>query len=146
MNETDSGPAGFYFDGCHGETTFVNCRASNGDDTAYVQGLLDRGLPIPAGIYSCQDGVRVPAGYMELAREAGRQPDAEGGFPLCSDPELPAVFTFRDNNPGGVTLGRISPNPHAPAGEPQTDVWIGRDGTGITYSPEQIVIDGAAGA
>jgi hypothetical protein len=88
------------------------------DGTAYVQGFLDRGLPVPPGEYWCPDGVTVPADYIARAEAAGRELDAGvGGWPLSGLPA--AVMRYR----GGWALlsGVVLPG-HA------TAVSLGRDG------------------
>lgn len=89
-DETTAG--GFFFEGGPAAVTFTNCRASDGDDTAYVQGFLDQGVPLPPGDYRCPDGVTVPGDYCELATAAGRTPGDDGSFRVA---DAPAVIRFR---------------------------------------------------
>ena len=101
------------------------------DDTAYVQGFLDRGLPVPDGDYSCPDGAVIPGAYIERAKAAGREQDYPGdGFRLSEGPGA-ARITFRDGS-YVILSGYITPGPRPPGEGVPGDVLLGKNGNCIT--------------
>lgn len=111
------------------------------DDTAYVQGYLDRGLPVPEGMYYCPDGVTLCCpDYFEQAEAAGREPDRSGGgFSLSEGPGY-ACLEFRW---GGYTIlsGWIAPP--ADGSAPRGDIGIGVEDCAFRYPvPEPAALDG----
>jgi hypothetical protein len=55
------------------------------NDAAFVQGYIDRGELIPAGVYDCPK-VSIPTGYVTRAEAVGREPDMPGGWFSLAEP------------------------------------------------------------
>ena len=77
------------------------------DDTAYVQGFIDRGELIPAGVYYCPGGIEVPADYIERAKAAGRM-SSGGKWPLGASLDGPHGVRCNWRHGGWMILGSVS--------------------------------------
>jgi hypothetical protein len=103
------------------------------DDTAYVQGFIDKGALIPFGEYFCPDGVVFPGDYLDRARAAGRVPDPspeapEGAFRMSDPPGAKLTFAWG----GAVELtGWILP-PREKTASPG-DILVGKDNCAFTF-------------
>lgn len=112
------------------------------DDTAYVQDLLDKGLPVPMGEYICPDGVTLPGDYCARARVAGRVPDEayadREGFLLSEPPGARLNFAW-----GGCII--LSGWAFLPLeGNGTGSIGFGKDGCCITSPwPMPVELEGA---
>jgi hypothetical protein len=126
--------SGYGFDIQSSDVDFIGCRVST-DQTAYVQGFIDRGELIPAGIYDCPGGLEVPADYVDRAKAAGRT-SPDGRWPLGAALDGPHGVRCNWGDGGWMLLGAVEQRDGGGDG----GMVLGRNGYAIYIPGTQAII------